>query len=87
MGPIFDLFDPAVDLHTERVDGLAPEHVFGAHNRNPAEFTCELVDEWDVATFCGLCFTSRERHKRQTPRLRGAYRPHFLLRGTATVVL
>src|SRR5262249_5888228 len=35
LGPIFDLFDPAVDLRTERVDGLAPEYVFGPYYRNP----------------------------------------------------
>jgi hypothetical protein len=52
-GPLFGLFDPALDLRRERVDGLAG-YVFGPHSENPAEFTCEVEDEWDVATLLPL---------------------------------
>jgi hypothetical protein len=55
-GPILGLFDPAVDLRRERVDGLSPELLFGPYRENPAEFSCDLVDEWDVATFLRLMF-------------------------------
>ncbi len=54
LGPTFNLFDPAFDLRRERVDGLGPELVFGPYRENPAEFSCELVDEWDVATLLRL---------------------------------
>ena len=46
-GPTFGLFDPALDLRGEKDDGLV---VFGPYRENPAEFTCEVEDEWDVAT-------------------------------------
>jgi hypothetical protein len=49
-GPTFGLFDPALDLRRERVGGLSPAWVFGPYRENPAEFSCELEDEWDVAT-------------------------------------
>jgi len=49
LGPTFGLFDPGVDLRAQPVDGLSPGHVFGPYRENPAQFTCELDDEWDVA--------------------------------------
>ena len=33
-GPIFGLFDPTADLRQLRVDGLAPDLVFGAYRDN-----------------------------------------------------
>src|SRR5438067_2823098 len=45
-GPTFGLFDPSLDLRGQRVDGLAPDFVFGPHRENPAQFTCEVEDEW-----------------------------------------
>jgi hypothetical protein len=53
-GPILGLFDPPVDLRKLRVDGLAPDFVFAPYRDNQAEFSCELDDEWDVATFLRL---------------------------------
>lgn len=53
-GPTHDLFDPALDLRGERVDGLAPALLFGPYRENQAEFSCDLVDEWDVATLLRL---------------------------------
>jgi len=31
-----------------------PEFVFGPYRENQAEFTCEVVDEWDVAMLLRL---------------------------------
>ncbi len=56
LGPTFGLFDPAFDLRAERVEGLAPDYVFGSYRKNPAELSCELEDEWDVATLLKLLF-------------------------------
>ena len=53
-GPILGLFDPTVDLRQLRVDGLAPDFVFAPYRDNQAEFSCELEDEWDVATLLRL---------------------------------
>jgi hypothetical protein len=53
-GPTFNLFDPELDLRAERVEGFGPELVFGPYRENPARFTCELVDAWDVATLLRL---------------------------------
>jgi hypothetical protein len=52
-GPTFGLFAPGLDLRRERVDGLEGM-VFGPYRENPAEFTCEVEDEWDVATLLRL---------------------------------
>jgi hypothetical protein len=54
LGPIFGLFEPSLDLRGERVEGLAPDFVFGPYRENPAEFTCEVEDEWDAATLLRL---------------------------------
>jgi len=54
LDPTFSLFDPGFDLRHERVDGFGPELVFGPYRESPAEFSCELVDEWDVATLLRL---------------------------------
>lgn len=56
LGPTFGLFDPALDLRTEPCDGLAPDHVFGPYRVNPAVFSCEVEDEWDVATLLRFVF-------------------------------
>lgn len=56
LGPTFGLFDPSVDLRDERVKGLAPDCLFGPYRKNAAEFTCELEDEWDVATLLRFVF-------------------------------
>jgi hypothetical protein len=55
-GPTFGLFDPSVDLRQARVEGLAPDLVFGSHRENQAEFSCELDDEWDVAMLLRVAF-------------------------------
>jgi hypothetical protein len=56
LGPTFRLFDPVFDLRTDCVEGLSPELVFGPYRENPAEFSCELQDEWDVAMLLRLVF-------------------------------
>jgi hypothetical protein len=56
LGPTFALLDEQLDLRGERVAGLAPDWVFGSYRENPAEFTCELQDEWDVVTLLKLLF-------------------------------
>jgi hypothetical protein len=53
-GPTFALFDPGIDLRGTKVDGFGPELVFGPYRENPAQFTCELADAWDVATLLRL---------------------------------
>jgi hypothetical protein len=55
-GPTFDIFDANLDLRGERIEGFSPDWVFGPYRENPAEFTCELEDEWDVATLLRLVF-------------------------------
>jgi hypothetical protein len=58
-GPTFGLFDPSLDLRHEGVDGLGGGLVFGPYRENPAEFTCEVEDEWDVATLLRfVCYES-----------------------------
>lgn len=54
--PTFGLFDLNVDLRAEHIEGLAPGFVFGRYRENPAEFTCEVEDEWDVATLLRFVF-------------------------------
>jgi hypothetical protein len=49
-GPTFGLFDPTLDLRRGKVEGLGEGLVFGPYRENAAEFTCEVEDEWDVAT-------------------------------------
>ena len=56
LGPTFGLFDVNVDLRNEHIDGLAPDYVFGSYRQDPAEFTCEVEDEWDVATLLRFVF-------------------------------
>ena len=55
-GPTFGLFDAVLDLRGECVDGLGPDLVFGPYLADPAQFSCELEDEWDVATLLRLAF-------------------------------
>ena len=56
LGPTFGLFDPSFDLRTGHLEGMSPALVFGPYRKNPAEFSCELQDEWDVATLLRLVF-------------------------------
>ena len=56
LGPTFGLFDPALDLRSEPMEGLVPDFLFGPYRENAAEFTCELEDEWDVATLLRMVF-------------------------------
>lgn len=56
VGPLFALFDPSIDLRRDPAEGLAPNWLFGPYLDNPAEFTCELEDEWDVATLLRVVF-------------------------------
>jgi len=55
-GPTFGLFHPELDLRGEGVDGLSPDYVFAPFAENQAEFTCEVEDEWDVATLLRFVF-------------------------------
>jgi hypothetical protein len=58
-GPTLGLFDPAFDVRSDRADGLAPDFVFPPYQQNAAQFSCELDDEWDVATLLGFVFQRR----------------------------
>jgi hypothetical protein len=53
-GPTFGLFDPSLDLRQAAVEGFMPDFVFGPYRENQSEFTCEVDDEWDVATLLRL---------------------------------
>jgi hypothetical protein len=59
LGPTFGLFDPAQDLRTALVDGLSPDFVFPSYCVNPAQFSCQVDDEWDVAALLRLKPQSR----------------------------
>jgi hypothetical protein len=48
VGPLFGLFDEVQDLRPDRIDGLAPDFLFGSYRQDPARFTCLIRDEWDV---------------------------------------
>jgi len=54
LGPTFGLFDANLDLRGERTEGLVPDWLFGSFRENPAQFSCELADEWDVVTLVRL---------------------------------
>ena len=56
LGPTFGLFDPSQDLRGYRVPGLEPDFVFPAYRQSAAEFSCEVDDEWDVATLLRFVF-------------------------------
>lgn len=49
LGPTFGIFDPAFDLRAHECDGLPRDLVFGPYWENPAEFSCEVEDDWDFA--------------------------------------
>lgn len=53
-GPTFGLFDTGFDLRSQPVEGFGPEWLFGPYRENQALFSCELEDEWDVATLLRL---------------------------------
>jgi hypothetical protein len=55
-GPILGLFDPSLDLRGASLEGLPPAFLLGPYRENQAEFTCEVDDEWDVATLLQLVF-------------------------------
>ena len=56
LGPTFDLFDPTHDVRGGPVDGLPPDLILPPYRESPSRFTCELQDEWDVATLLRLVF-------------------------------
>ena len=58
-GPTLPLFDPAFDLRSDHAEGLAPDFVFPPFQQSAAQFSCELDDEWDVATLLGFVFQRR----------------------------
>jgi len=53
-GPVLGLFDPTRDLRESALPGLAPDYLFPPLSESPSRFTCELYDEWDVATLARL---------------------------------
>jgi hypothetical protein len=56
-GPTFGLFDLERDLRTDgEIEGLSPHHLFGSYRLDPAQFTCEVNDEWDVAMLLTMLF-------------------------------
>jgi hypothetical protein len=53
-GFTFGLFDERTDLRLKAVSGFDAKWLFPPFCENPAQFTCELGDEWDVAMFFRL---------------------------------
>jgi hypothetical protein len=53
-GPTLALFDAQRDLRQSSISGLTPDWLFGPFAANPAEFSCDLEDEWDVMTLLRL---------------------------------
>ncbi len=53
-GPIFALFDEDADLSNQATAGLGDAWTLPSFRKSPAAFTCELDDEWDVATLIRL---------------------------------
>lgn len=49
-GCTFGLFDERADLRLKSVPGFQAKWLYPPFCENPAQFTCELRDEWDVAT-------------------------------------
>jgi len=47
--PTYGLFDPAADLRGRTISGFDTGMIYGSYSENPAQFSCELEDEWDVA--------------------------------------
>ncbi len=55
LGPTFGLFEPELDLSARApISGFPPELALGSFRKDPASFTCRLVDEWDVAALIRL---------------------------------
>jgi len=44
------LFHPDANLRGKTIDGFDASMIFGSYAENPARFTCEVEDEWDLAT-------------------------------------
>ena len=53
-GATLDLFDERMDLRLKRVDGFQAGWVFPPFAESPTRFSCELVDEWDLAALVRL---------------------------------
>lgn len=53
-GPTLGLFDEKMDLRLKRVDGLRAQWVYPPYSGSPAQFSCELEDEWDLAALLRL---------------------------------
>jgi hypothetical protein len=58
---VLGLFDPGRDLRTKIVAGFEKEWIHGPHGENPAEFSCEVQDEWDVACLFRLVFVGKDK--------------------------
>jgi hypothetical protein len=53
------LFDPDRDLRTKTIPGFEEEWVYGPYSANPAQFSCDVQDEWDLACLFRLMLTGR----------------------------
>lgn len=49
--PLYRIFDPSAKIRSEAARGFRPEWLYGSYSESPERFTCELPDEWDLATF------------------------------------
>jgi hypothetical protein len=58
------LFDPTAPIHPRAVSGIPDEHLLVPHAENPAEFSCQLVDDWDVATLLRITSGALEEVRR-----------------------
>jgi hypothetical protein len=54
------LFNPEQDLRTKAIAAFQTEWIYGPYNENPAQFSCELQDEWDLACLLRLVFAGRK---------------------------
>jgi putative addiction module component (TIGR02574 family) len=51
LGPVFGLFDQDMELSDARISGLP---MFPSFRSDPGRFSCELIDEYDLAAFIRL---------------------------------
>ena len=54
LGPTFGLFNEETDLSHEPISGFGPELTLPSFRTSRSAFTCELVDEYDVAMLIRL---------------------------------
>ncbi len=56
---LYQLFDEKLKLSSRSVTGFPPDWVLPCYQKSPAAFTCQLRDEWDVATLVRIMLFER----------------------------